>query len=83
MLRTMANDPIYPGEICYTSAPGGGGWGNPLNRKVKKVQDDVIDGFVSVERARDVYGVVINPRTLEVQDEATETLRKEMKAKQS
>ncbi len=82
VLRTMANDPIYPGEICYTRAPGGGGWGNPLNRNVNKVQDDVIDGLVSVQRARDVYGVVINPETFEVKYEATETLRKEMKAKQ-
>lgn len=82
VLRTMANEPIYPGEICYTRAPGGGGWGNPLDRAIKKVQDDVIDGIVSIEKARDIYGVVINPENFEVQYEATETLRKTMKTKQ-
>jgi N-methylhydantoinase B len=82
VLRTMANEPIYPGEICYTKSPGGGGWGNPLNRDVQKVQEDVIDGIVSIEAARDLYGVVIDPKTYEVKIEATEKLRKEMGAKQ-
>ena len=82
VLRTMANEPIYPGEKCYTRAPGGGGWGNPLDRNAKKVQDDVIDGLVSIQRARDVYGVVIDPLTLELQDETTETYRKKMREEQ-
>jgi N-methylhydantoinase B len=79
----MANEPVFPGEICYTKCSGGGGWGNPLDRDVKRVQDDVIDGLVSLQRARDVYGVIINPNTFEVKYEATEKLRKELKIKQS
>ncbi len=38
---------------------GGGGWGNPLERPPEWVVDDVNDGLVSVERARDTYGVVV------------------------
>jgi N-methylhydantoinase B len=46
-LRTMANDPIYPGEKYFTMCPGGGGYGNPLNRDMQRVQDDVMDGLIS------------------------------------
>jgi N-methylhydantoinase B len=74
-LRTMANDPIYPGEKYYTMCPGGGGYGNPLLRDVSRVQDDVMDGLISLERARDVYGVVLNPETFEVDGEATKKFR--------
>jgi len=47
---------------------------------------NVRDGFLSIQRARDVYGVVIsqreegNPETVEVDNEATKELRKKMKA---
>jgi N-methylhydantoinase B len=82
VLRTMVNEPIYPGEICYTKSPGGGGWGDPLDRDVRRVKDDVIDGIVSIEAARDLYGVVMDPKTYELQIEATERLRKEIRAKQ-
>lgn len=83
VLRTMANMPIFPGEKCVTKTSGGGGWGNPLHRDVHKVRDDVMDGLVSVERARNVYGVVIDPVTFEVQYTETDKLRKELKSKQS
>jgi N-methylhydantoinase B len=81
-LRTIDNQPVFPGDRCITKCSGGGGWGNPLNRDVKKVQDDVMDGYVSIERARNVYGVVLDSHTFEIQREATEKLRKEMKVRQ-
>ena len=42
-------------------AGGGGGWGDPAERPVEWVLDDVIDEFVSIEAARDVYRVVVRP----------------------
>ena len=78
VLRTMVTVPIFPGEKCITKATGGGGWGNPLRRDPKRVQNDVIEGLVSLQRARNVYGVVINPDTFEVDYGATEDLRKEL-----
>jgi N-methylhydantoinase B len=66
VLRTMANEPIYPGEVCHTKSPGGGGWGNPLDRDPRKVLADVLDGLVSPERALAVYGVVIDSVTKEL-----------------
>ena len=38
---------------------GGGGWRDPMTRPVEWVLDDVIDGFVSTEKARESYGVAI------------------------
>ena len=80
VLRTMANEPIYPGETCFTRSPGGGGWGDPLARDPVGVRADVVDGLVSAERARDVYGVVIDPATQELGLEATEESRAARKA---
>lgn len=60
---------------CYCQ--GGCGVGDPLDREVESVRQDVIDEFVSLESARDIFGVVINPKTLEVDGEATKKLRLE------
>jgi N-methylhydantoinase B len=38
---------------------GGGGWRDPATRPPEWVLEDVIDGFVSVEAARDVYRVAV------------------------
>ncbi len=81
ILRTMANEPVCPAEVVYTKCPGGGGWGDPLARDPQKVRDDVVDGIVTIERARDVYGVVLDPRTLDLDEKATRQLRKKDRAK--
>jgi N-methylhydantoinase B len=66
----LDQDDIY--EI-YES--GGGGYGDPKRRPVERVSADVRDGLVSVERARERYGVAIDPATLEVDSAATAKLR--------
>ena len=38
---------------------GGGGWQDPRSRPAEWVLEDVIDGFVSIEAARDHYGVAV------------------------
>jgi N-methylhydantoinase B len=59
---------------------GGGGWGDPLERDPKRVRDDVVEGFVSVERARRDYAVVVDPRDHSLDQVATEQLRRERRA---
>lgn len=54
---------------------GGGGFGDPYLRPVEKVWEDVRDGLLSVEKAREDYGVVIDPDTLEIDYEGTRKLR--------
>jgi N-methylhydantoinase B len=69
--------PENSGVIIRTA--GGGGWGNPLERDPEKVRMDVLEGFVSLEAARNQYGVVLrtgsNPYFYEVDEEATRKLR--------
>jgi len=43
--------------------PGGGGYGPPGARDPQRVLEDVREGYVSIERARDEYGVLIDPVT--------------------
>jgi len=67
---------LKPGDVVTIDAAGGGGHGNPFEREVERVLSDVTEGYVSVERAREDYGVVIDPQTLQVDMKATEGLRK-------
>ena len=48
------------GDVVSYFSPSGGGYGNPLERMPEKVLDDVLDGFIDVEHARDAYGVVLH-----------------------
>lgn len=67
---------IRPGETITNINPGGGGYGNPLERPIEKVLADVRNGLVSLEGAKADYGVVILDATsLEVDLAATEKLR--------
>ena len=50
---------IAPGERVLSRTGGGGGYGDPLTRDPEAVADDVREGWVSRERARSVYGVVL------------------------
>ena len=54
---------------------GGGGYGSPLQRDPAAVAADVREGKVSAERAREIYGVVIEDGM--VNAAATAALRKE------
>ena len=80
ILRTMVTEPVQMGDKIITKCQGGGGWGNPLNRDVEKVRNDVLNGLVSVQRARDVYGVIVDPENFQVDYEGTKKLREEKKA---
>lgn len=49
---------LATGQLLGHRLSGGGGYGNPFEREPELVREDVLARFVSVERARDVYGVV-------------------------
>jgi N-methylhydantoinase B len=53
---------------------GGGGFGSPLERDTELVADDVREGYVSAEVARDVYRVALDSRG-QVDRELTRNLR--------
>ena len=56
----IADRRSQPGDILRTVSPCGGGYGNPLERDPQRVLDDVADGYVTLESARQHYGVVIH-----------------------
>jgi N-methylhydantoinase B len=58
-LEAWARVVLQPGETVISISSGGGGYGPPHEREVERVLHDLADGWVSVERARDVYGVVL------------------------
>jgi N-methylhydantoinase B len=58
---------------------GGGGWGDPLDRDPSRVLTDVIQGYVSLEKANSDYGVVIDLAKKRVDEAATRGLREKMR----
>ncbi|MEZ2657838.1 hydantoinase B/oxoprolinase family protein [Aneurinibacillus aneurinilyticus] len=55
----FSNVPLKPGTSFDRPSAGGGGLGDPLERDPRLVLEDVIDGYVSIERAQKDYGVII------------------------
>ena len=64
------------GDSLRYIIPGGGGYGNPLDRDLHLVKEDVRNSLVSVESARENFGVVINRKSLVVDEDATKKLRR-------
>lgn len=64
---------LKKGDVYTVYSSGGGGWGNPLDRSAELVLNDVLNGYISLERARDAYGVVIVDAKVDIT--STEALR--------
>lgn len=76
----FSNVPIAAGDTFTRPSAGGGGFGDPLERDPAAVLEDVIDGYVSPERAVRDYGVVVvevdrDTDRWEIDGEATERER--------
>jgi N-methylhydantoinase B len=64
------------GDVFRHELPGGGGWGDPLDRDPSNVLSDVRNEYISVDGANRDYGVVIDTSTWIVDVVATQNLRK-------
>lgn len=51
---------LEPGTTIVSRSCAGGGYGRPTERDPERVREDVAEGWITPERARDVYGVVID-----------------------
>jgi len=79
---TFSSTELKVNDVLFEfSAPGGGGFGDPLKREPSAVLQDVKQGYVSLELARDIYGVVIAPEKPEVDLNETGRLRWEIRKK--
>ncbi len=65
-------------DLIRLVTPGGGGWGDPLERDISAVRLDVVRRLVSFESAKRDYGVVIDKQNFLVDEEATISLRKDI-----
>lgn len=70
-LPTIGMSPIRQGDVLRHVLAGGGGWGDPLARDPDLVRVDVASEKLSVAYAAAVYGVVIDPVSLEIDRAAT------------
>ncbi len=57
---TIGDVELAPGEWVKGVESGGGGYGDPLERDPEAVRRDVLDGWVSLARAANDYGVVLS-----------------------
>ncbi len=62
------------GSSVVVETAGGGGWGNPLDRDPASVRSDVLDEFITVDAARDDYGVILKTDKT-IDEAATASLR--------
>jgi N-methylhydantoinase B len=75
---------LKQGESVRGRDSSGGGYGDPLERDVKRVHHDVLEGWESRQKAHDIYGVVftgeIEDDSLAVDEAATRARRVELRA---
>ncbi len=65
---------LIPGETIISISSGGGGYGPPAARDARSVKHDLDEGWITRERAKEVYGVVLDDMGT-VDEAATEALR--------
>ena len=63
------------GGVLRIESPNSGGYGDPVERDPELVRSDVLDGFTTLDQARDVYRVAVDPETLALDRDETRRLR--------
>jgi N-methylhydantoinase B len=74
MPSKMPYKKVGKGDKFVVVGPAGGGYGDPKKRDPGRVLGDVLDGFVTVDEARKLYGVAISS-DMTVDAAATAALR--------
>ena len=67
---------VQSGDVLIYRTAGGGGWKDPLDRPVEKVESDVAKGLVSKEKAESDYGVIVGD------PDASQQLRNKLRSQQ-
>jgi N-methylhydantoinase B len=75
---------LQKGQVLRGRDSSGGGYGDPLTRDPARVRIDVLEGWESLTKARDIYGVIfvgeIDDDSLTVDADATRRRRAELAA---
>ena len=70
-VRSMRRDEVFRAEMA-----GSGGYGNPYERDAEAVADDVRQDKMTRAHAEAEYGVVVDPKSLTLDDDRTRALRR-------
>jgi N-methylhydantoinase B len=71
---------INPGDRVRVRTPGGGGYGNPLERDPEAVLEDVQLERYSIPQAKELFGVVLSAAPLAIDEDGTRRLRDRLSA---
>jgi N-methylhydantoinase B len=71
---------LKAGDAFRLRSGGGGGYGSPLDRPIEDVEADAKQGYISLAAVKDLYGVVLDPKTFKADRAATERLRGTMRS---
>ena len=83
VLSKTDGEPIQAGDRLQILTPGGGGWGDPLERNPETVRLDVVRSLVSLDAARKDYGVIVDSERLELDLLGTQQLREKLRARRN
>jgi N-methylhydantoinase B len=78
---SQASQPIGQDDIILSVNAGGGGVGDPVDREPEQVLADVERRIFSLDMARTVFGVIIDPDAGTLDNEATVAERKKIRAR--
>ncbi len=67
---------VTSGTVLFQQAGGGGGYGDPFLREPELVAREVKNGIISLNNAKELYGVVLHPDTLELDKAETGKTRR-------
>jgi len=67
---------VKAGYKVIIRTSGGGGWGEPLERDINKLEWDVLNGYVSLNAAKEDYKCIIDPKNYKIDIKKTNKLRK-------
>lgn len=62
----LARYPLRKGDLVRLITGTGGGYGDPMDRPVEAVLEDLRNKLVTLDEAEERYGVSFEPRTLEI-----------------
>ena len=66
---------LKPGDVIVKDTGGGAGVGDPAERDPRDVRWDVLNEYVTVEKASETYKVAIDPVTFQINEDETRRLR--------
>ena len=67
---------VPPDTTLFQQAGGGGGYGDPFLRDAELVAREVKNGIISLNKAKELYGIVLHPETFELDIVETEKTRR-------